>query len=85
MDMGSKTSRIQYPTLGKKLENETKEMEANLHLQEALVILWRRENSENGGVFREEKLKSDNMRKLHHIRKLCDLALKARPNFLFAK
>uniref|UniRef100_A0A8R1TPV1 Uncharacterized protein n=1 Tax=Onchocerca volvulus TaxID=6282 RepID=A0A8R1TPV1_ONCVO len=73
------------PFGGKKLENETNEMEANLYLQEALVIFWRRENSDNGEVFWEKKLKDDYIRKLHHIRKLCDLALKAKRNFPSAR
>ncbi|VDM93056.1 unnamed protein product [Onchocerca ochengi] len=60
-------------------------MEANLYLQEALVIFWRRENSDNGEVFWEKKLKDDYIRKLHHIRKLCDLALKAKRNFPSAR
>ncbi|KAM3727923.1 DNA-directed RNA polymerase subunit beta'' [Dirofilaria immitis] len=50
------------PFSGKKLENTTKEMEANLYLQEALVIFWRRQNSDNGEVFWKESLKSDNVR-----------------------
>ncbi|KAM3727925.1 SH2 domain-containing protein 4A [Dirofilaria immitis] len=73
------------PFSGKKLENTTKEMEANLYLQEALVIFWRRQNSDNGEVFWKESLKSDNVRKLQHIRKLCDLALAAKRDFPAAK
>lgn len=76
----------EYPAFsGKKMENETKDMEANLYLQEALIIFWKRENSEIGEVFWKKELKNDNRRKLQHIQKLCDLALKAKPNFHNAK
>uniref|UniRef100_A0A915PSS5 Uncharacterized protein n=1 Tax=Setaria digitata TaxID=48799 RepID=A0A915PSS5_9BILA len=73
------------PFSGRRFENMPKEMDANLYLQEALVIFWRRENTDFGEVFWKEGLREDNMRKLRHIRKLCDLALKAKPNFYCAK
>ncbi|VDK75545.1 unnamed protein product [Litomosoides sigmodontis] len=77
---------IRYnPFSGKKMENETKDAEANLYLQEALIIFWKRQNSDIGEVFWKKELKNDNRRKLQHIQKLCDLALKAKPDFHAAK
>ncbi|KAL3990471.1 hypothetical protein ACH3XW_31920 [Acanthocheilonema viteae] len=77
---------IRYnPFGGKKLENEAKEMESNLYLQEALIIFWKRQNSDIDEVFWKKELKNDNRRKLQHIQKLCDLALKAKPDFHHAK
>ncbi|CAG9538616.1 unnamed protein product [Cercopithifilaria johnstoni] len=73
------------PFSGKKMENKTKEMEANLYLQEALIIFWKRQNSDIGEVFWKKELKNDNRRKLQHIQKLCDLALKEKPDFHHAK
>lgn len=70
---------------GKKLDNNIEKMEANLYLQEALIIFWMRQNSDIGGVFWKKELKNDNRRKLQHIQKLCDLALKAKPDFYHAK
>lgn len=67
------------------MENETKEVVANLYFQEALVIFWRRENSDFGEVFWKKEWKNDNRRKLQHIQKLCDLALLAKPDFHNAK
>uniref|UniRef100_A0A0R3RLC0 Vps16_C domain-containing protein n=1 Tax=Elaeophora elaphi TaxID=1147741 RepID=A0A0R3RLC0_9BILA len=82
----SMSRAIRYdPFSGQKLENETKEIEANLYLQEALIIFWRRQKCEIGEIFWKKELKNDNRRKLQHIQKLCNLALKAKPDFHHAK
>lgn len=76
---------LYYHFSGDDIEGATAEMNANMYLQEALVIFWMRENPDIGLEFWKEEFKLDNVKKVQSIQTLCSLALRAKPDYHHAK